>query len=247
MARPSLPSGPGFCHTLEVIFWERVFLAGPGWSCLVQPWVSGSQGDVPGGTQLASPSSRSPPGLPQSAPASGSEPEATDSYGRDTSGCLTGLGAHTCTPVSGYLHMHTRRDACMSFPMSSLRPREGEVTRQLAEVGQPRPDIRVDRWSWRATLTERGKVLSRGRAQTQKNATYCSNLLALIVPETNTSRPGKMFSVRSPRLGAIRLTVEGKRGGTDSGAVLSGSLDPLPPSPLVGRDGGDLEPPTLRT
>lgn len=34
----------------------------------------------------------------------------------------------------------------------------------------------------------------------KKNATYFSNLLVLIVPETNTSRPGKYVSVRLPRL-----------------------------------------------
>lgn len=33
-----------------------------------------------------------------------------------------------------------------------------------------------------------------------KNATYFSNLLVLIVPEANTSRPGKNVSVRLPRL-----------------------------------------------
>lgn len=38
------------------------------------------------------------------------------------------------------------------------------------------------------------------RLKKKKNATYFSNLLVLIVPETNTSRPGKYVSVRLPRL-----------------------------------------------
>lgn len=72
-----------------------------------------------------------------------------------------------------------------------------------------------------------------------------------IVPETNTSRPGKKCFCSFASALSHLLQSGRKRGGTDSGAVLSGSLDTLPPSPLGEKDGGALlfggPPPPRRT
>lgn len=137
---PLLPP-PGSCHTAKVIFWERVLLAGPGWSSLVQPSLSGSQQDFPGGPMHASPSSRVCGELPRSAPPSGSgaREKALDGNGGEAGSHGTHLSIYTCTPISGICICRHPYRGTYSFPGESVTtfPRDWELTHQLAGCGQP--------------------------------------------------------------------------------------------------------------
>ena len=117
--------------------------------------------------------------------------------------------------VSTCRHMYTCMD---SFPGESVTtfPRGWESTHQLAECRQPHQGCQAWLSLQRGlvamqghTRTKHDQVQSRGRTKTEE-CNYFSNLLVLIVPETNTSRPGKNVAVHLPRLWAIHPKVKEK-------------------------------------
>lgn len=133
---PSFPAR--FLSHLRGDFLGKGFPGRAWWSGLVQPSVSGSQQDFPGGTHASLPFLQGPVQdshrvlLHQRV-----EPEeAQDSSGKETSSHLTGLSIHTC--ISPYVDKC--RDRYMSvFPdeFIVIFPRDWRLTYQLAEFGKP--------------------------------------------------------------------------------------------------------------